>query len=252
MNAILAVEALIAFLIALTIHEVAQALVSSWLGDKSAARQGRLSLWPPRHMSAIGTLVAVVLVFSGFPNTLGWGKPIEPDTRNLRVNPDLGLVLVAVSGIVINTLVGVALALGLHFFPGYDKLDSFANRCGGAGSILQNCLSQAQPVYMLRIEQFLITLAVTNILFAMLNIIPLYPLDGYHILFAWLPNRAAVRYRDFQPYMEFTLLIVFFLIPYLLRIIGLSQFEPTALLEVAANTIGLSIAGGAYGFYLLI
>lgn len=252
MNAILAAEAIIAFLIALTIHAVAQAGMAAVLGDGSVAREGRLSLWPPRHTSAIGMLVAIVLVFSGFPNTLGWGKPIEPDTRNLRVNEDLGMVLIAVSGILANVIVGVALAIGLHLFPGYTTLDTFVSRCGGAGVILQTCLSQAQPIYLLRIEQFVITLSATNILLALLNIIPLYPLDGYHILFAFLPNRAAVRFRDFQPYMEFTLLIIFFLVPYLLKLIGLSQFEPTALLESAANAISLNIAGPAYSFYFLI
>ncbi len=252
MNAILAVEAVIAFLIALTIHAVAQASVAAWLGDVSVARQGRLSLWPPRHASAVGMLVALVLVFT-FPTlpTLGWGKPIEPDTRNLRVNPDLGLVLIAVSGIIANVIVGVALALGLHFIPGYGALDTFVNRCGGVGATLQQCLSQAQPIYLLRIEQFLVTLSVTNILLALLNIIPLYPLDGYHILFALLPNRAAVRFRDFQPYMEFTLLVIFFLVPYLLRLIGLG-FDPAAFLDYVATVISLKIADAAYGFYLLI
>jgi len=252
MNAIVAVESFIAFVLAITIHEAAHAAMASTLGDSTAARQGRLSLWPPRQMATLGTLVAVILIFSGIPAGLGWGRPLEIDERRMRVGPDLGVALVAIAGPLANLALGVLLAFGLRYIPGYASLTTAAARCGGQGAILQQCLSQAQPIYLLRIEQFVIVFAITNILLAILNIIPLYPLDGYNLLFALLPSGPALRFRNWRQYMEFTLLVIFFLIPALFKLINLGIVDPAVWLTVLANIIGLNISGGVFAFYPLL
>ena len=252
MNAIVAVEAFIAFVLAITIHEAAHAAMASTLGDNTAAGRGRLSLWPPRQMATIGTMVAIILIFSGIPAGLGWGKPVEIDERKMRVGPDLGMAIVAIAGPLANLLLGIALAIALRFVPDYTALSAAAQRCGGEGVVLQHCLSLAQPIYLLRIEQFVVVFAVTNILLAILNIIPLYPLDGYSVLFALLPGGAAVRYRNWRQYMEFILLVVFFLVPFVFRLIGLGGIDPAVWLTVVANIIGINISGGAFIFYQLL
>ncbi|HKB49069.1 MAG TPA: site-2 protease family protein, partial [Ktedonobacterales bacterium] len=66
---------------------------------------------------------------------------------------------------------------------------------------------------MQRIEQFLFAFAVTNIVLALVNLIPLHPLDGYRVLFALLPNESAIAYRSYESYMEFSLLVLFFVLP---------------------------------------
>ena len=149
MNAIVAVEAFIAFVLAITIHEAAHAAMASTLGDSTAASRGRLSLWPPRQMATIGTMVAIILIFSGIPAGLGWGKPVEIDERRMRVGPDLGMALVAISGPLANLALGVVLAIALRFVPNYTALSTAALRCGGEGGFLQQCLSHAQPIYLL-------------------------------------------------------------------------------------------------------
>jgi len=50
-------------------------------------------------------------------------------------------------------------------------------------------------------------------------------LDGYKVLFALLPSRQAISYRNLEPYMEFFLLILLFLVPYVLGILGI-PFSP--------------------------
>jgi Zn-dependent protease len=252
MNAIVAVEAFIAFVLAITIHEAAHAAMASTLGDSTAASRGRLSLWPPRQMATIGTLVAIILIFSGIPAGVGWGKPVEIDERKMRVGPDLGMAIVAIAGPLANLLLGVLLALALRFVPHYGALSTASLRCVGQGAFLQQCLSHAQPIYLLRIEQFVVILAVTNILLAILNVIPLYPLDGYSVLFALLPGGAAVRYRNWRGYMEFLLLVFFFLVPFVFRLIGIAGLDPAVWLTVVANVIGLNISGGAFAFYPLL
>src|SRR5690349_8865476 len=219
-NVIWIVEVFIAFVIALALHESAHAATAAALGDSTPLSSGRFSLAPRRHMSAIGTIVAIVFAMRpllAFPTGLGWGKPVDVDARRLRVGPNFGLILVALAGPLVNALLGFAVLFGLRLLPGSSALQVSFERCFGSesglalgGQPLQTCLSGAQNIAVLRVEQFLFAFAVSSIALAILNIIPLHPLDGYKILFALLPNRQAVRYRDFEPYMEFTLLVIFF------------------------------------------
>lgn len=255
MNTLVVVETFLAFVIAVTLHEAAHAAMAGLLGDGSSWSAGRLSLNPRRQMAAIGSIVAITLSFGiplgGLPVGLGWGKPVEVDTRRMRVGPDVGVFLVALAGPVFSLAMGFLFAVILRFMPGYQELALFSGRCdAAAGSILQTCLSHAQPVWQLRLEQFLYVLAVANVLLAVLNLIPLHPLDGYGMLFALLPNGPAVRYRDFQPYMEVALLAIFFLIPYLLGLLGLSQLNPGYWLASLAQMFTGSIAGPIYAQFV--
>ena len=66
-----------ALIVALTLHECAHAWSASLLGDDFARRQGRVSLWPGRHLSMMGTLAFFVLRF-------GWGKPVPVNLYNFK------------------------------------------------------------------------------------------------------------------------------------------------------------------------
>jgi Zn-dependent protease len=257
MNTLVVVETFIAFIIAISLHEAAHAAMAALLGDGTSWSAGRLSVNPRRQMAAIGSIVAMTLSFGiplgGLPVGLGWGKPVEVDTRRMRVGPDIGVFLVALAGPIFSLLMGMLFAIILRFMPGYQALSLFTGRCDGAtGSLLQVCLSHAQPVWQLRLEQFIFVLAATNVLLALLNIIPLHPLDGYGMLFALLPIGPAVRYRDFQPYMEMALLAIFFLIPYLLQFIGLGSLNPGFLLGNLAQFVTGGIAGPVYPSFIYL
>jgi Zn-dependent protease len=241
------IEAFIAFILAFSLHCATQALVAAMLGDHMPATKGRLSLLPTRHMTAIGTIVAIVTSFSVLAG-LGWGKPIEIDARRLRVGPNLGTILVALSGPLVNLLLGLGVSAGLRLIPGYNTLGRGLEGCAiFNGSDLQNCLGLEQPWPVLRIEQFLIVFAVTNIVLALLNIIPLYPLDGYHVVFALLPTYQAIRFRNMIPYMEFILLVFFFVIHFLLPF-----FDPARFLADVAREIVNALAGQQADFYMLL
>lgn len=230
MNTLVIAETFLAFVIAVTLHEAAHSATAGLLGDGSSQSAGRLSLNPRRQMAAIGTIVAITLSFGiplgGLPVGLGWGKPVEVDTRRLRVGPDTGVFLIALAGPFFSLAMGFLFAVILRIMPGHQELSLFTDRCLGVGASLQACLSQAQPIWELRLEQFIYVLASANILLAVVNLIPLHPLDGYDMLFALLPNRPAVAYRDFKPYMELILLVIFFLIPYLVGLMGLDFLNP--------------------------
>jgi Zn-dependent protease len=253
LNIIVVVETFAAFLLAMTVHNAAQAGIAALLGDGSAIAAGRFSLSPRRQTAAIGNIVA--LAFSAVAlGGVGWGKPVDVDARRMRVGPNFGLILVALGGILAYAALGVGVLFGLRLFPGYGKLEgalfpsNLANTttsgcAGSGGEAMQQCFSGIQPAYVLRVEQFLYIFALTCLILALLNLIPLQPFDGYKVLYALLPTRQALRFRAFEPYMELTLLIVFFLVPYILSIAKI-DFAPDRLFidwgtNIASNIIGL-------------
>ncbi|HLZ23942.1 MAG TPA: site-2 protease family protein [Ktedonobacterales bacterium] len=253
MNIIVIAETFLAFVIAVTIHEAAHAAMAGILGDASPIADGRLSVVPRRQMATVGTIAAIVTSFHGL-GSLGWGRPVDVDVRRLRGGANLGMILVAISGPLVNLGIGLGLAFGMRAIPSFAALDAAAASCASTrtfGLAMQNCLATAQSPYLVRAEQFLVTLAVVNILLALVNCIPLHPLDGYKVIFALLPTVQALRFRDFEPYMEVILLIIFFVVPYVAQIVGAS-FNPAGLLIVKANDIVGGIIGSLIRAYPLL
>jgi Zn-dependent protease len=250
-NVVLVVETFAAFIVAICIHECGHAAMAVLLGDGLAAGDGRLSLNPARHMAPIGTLVAGVLSFAPSYVGIGWGRPVRYDSTHLRVGPNFGTILIAIAGPAVNAIVGLGLAAGLRFIPGYDlasvTTDSVTGPCALAaqahyGQELERCLASVQPAYVLRLEQFAIILAVTCVAIALVNIIPLHPLDGYKVLYALLPSPQAVALRRYEPYMEAIVLLLFFVVPFLFQLIGL-DVNPAGYFAALAHRAVYSLAG---------
>lgn len=250
-NVILVVETFIAFLVALTIHDWGHAIAGMVLGDDSLADDGMLSPNPVRHIAPIGAFVAAVLSFSYAG--VGWGRPARVDSSRLRGGPDFGALLVALAGPLLNLLIGLGLVVGVTYVPGFGRLAAFVDSSNGpcpistgllVGQQLQQCLIHAQPGYVLRLEQFAIVLGVTNVLIALINILPLHPLDGYRVLYALVPSNPATRLRRWEPYMEAILLVLFFVVPLILAIAGIN-FSPASIFTNIANGIAAQVAGPA-------
>jgi len=126
---------------------------------------------------------------------------------------------VTMGGLLISLVVGVLFALLLRFLP-----ISFLNNA-----------------YTIRITQFVIVFASVNICLAIFNLIPLYPLDGYQIVYTLLPSRQAVQFAKSAAYGPFIILGILFLLPFLAQIGGLSGFFlfhiPTYILLGSLNLI---------------
>jgi Zn-dependent protease len=264
LNVMLIVVTLAAFVVALTLHEAGHAAMAVSLGDGMATNDGRLSLRPARHMAPVGTLVAIVLSFSSYAG-IGWGKPVRFDSMRLRVGPNTGTILIAMAGPLVNLLVGFAVAAGLHFIPGFDALklatDPAVGSCpvtvfsviaaGLHGYGLQACLATVQAGWLLYVEQFLIVFSVANIALALVNVLPLHPLDGYRVVFALLPSAQAIRYRQWEPQMEALLLVLFFVVPILLGLLRIS-FAPGAIIWGVAQGLATTVTGPVMLFALAL
>lgn len=205
-NVVLALMIIGSFLVAIIIHECGHTLVASWLGDPTPRREGRLSFSLFSHLDPVGTLLAVILAFLPVgvgPVGLGWGKPVKTDPWKLRGGPNAGTLFVAIGGIVTSLVVGLIFAAVLRFIIPLIPLDN---------------------AFAVRIPQLITVFASVNISLAIFNIIPLYPLDGYQILYTLLPSRQAVQFAKSAPYGPFIILALLFLLPFLGQLSGLGSF----------------------------
>lgn len=150
----------LAFVIALTVHEFSHAFVARLLGDRTAEDAGRLTLNPVAHLDLFGTLL---LITAGF----GWGKPVPVNPHNLR-SPRWGNALVSAAGPISNLIMVVVFGLGFRYALNASKLGS------------ENLFSA-----------FLLALTQINLVLMVFNLIPIPPLDGSKVLFSVLPPRAA-------------------------------------------------------------
>src|SRR5579872_2861847 len=180
-NVVLAFMIIACFLVATVIHEYAHALTATLLGDTTPRSEGRQSLSLRAHLDPLGTLLCVILAFQplvALPVGLGWGQPIKPDPWKMKVGPNIGVFLVAWAGLLSSLFIGLLVAFLMRFLP----------------------LQLAENVFGIRLFQFIMVFASVNICLAIFNLIPLYPLDGYHILYALLPGRQAVQFAKSAPY----------------------------------------------------
>jgi Zn-dependent protease len=152
------------FLVALTVHEAAHALSSKWLGDCYAQKQGRVSLNPMRHLSALGTLMMFVAHF-------GWGKPVPVNLYNYK-HPKFYYLLTSLAGPFSNILLGSA-SLGLLWAINY-----FCESSTAAKQIVSG--GRMYLIYMI-LWWFLYSLVYINAVLAVVNLIPIPPLDGSKI-----------------------------------------------------------------------
>ncbi len=154
------------FLLALVVHESFHAWVADRLGDPTARYLGRISLNPLVHLDPVGAVMMFIAATTG--RGIGWGKPVPVNPLNLRYGPRIGMGIVSFAGPFANLLTaalfGLPLRLGL--------------RLPGTLSLL------------------FLNVMFINIGFAVFNLIPLPPLDGYGVLQGILASiRGPTSYR---------------------------------------------------------
>lgn len=173
-------------LFAITVHEVAHGLVASFFGDQTARLAGRLTLNPIKSVDLVGTILipALMLLFSNF--IFGWAKPVPVDARNMR-NPRVDMAIVAAAGPISNILMALFWAaiakLGFVLLPNETWFSIPLIYMGQAGIMI-------------------------NIVLAVLNLIPIPPLDGARALYSLLPGRAAWYLYRIEPYGFFILVLL--------------------------------------------
>lgn len=165
----------LALVIAITIHEFAHAYAADKLGDPTPRSQGRLTLNPLAHLDPLGTLALLLIRF-------GWGKPVQFDPYNLR-NPKRDAAIISLAGPASNLVLAAILSLILYNFPPSTMLNALFS--------------------------ILIQL---NIILAVFNLVPVYPLDGEKILSGLLSPRLAAEYQSIMRQYG-TIILILMLLP---------------------------------------
>ena len=169
---------------AITLHEAAHGYVAKHFGDATAYMLGRVTLNPIKHIDVIGTIVVptITMLAGGF--LFGWAKPVPVNYSNLR-SPKRDSLWVAFAGpfanmvqVVIWAIVAKALLVTVSM----------------SGLVGPFWVSVAEAGIK------------WNIMFALLNLLPILPLDGGRILASLLPNRLSYAYSRSEPYGLFILL----------------------------------------------
>ncbi len=186
-----ALALIIPMVIAIVFHEVAHGWVARWFGDDTAARQGRLTFNPIKHVDPFGTVILPgLLALSGAP-VFGWAKPVPVVQERLR-NPRLHMMAVAAAGPGMNLLLALAGAVVLGVI------------------IAINGTAEPGPVLQFVATSMVLFLSI-NIFLALFNMIPLPPFDGSYIMSGVLPPHLAAGYERLRPHgllLIFGLLLV--------------------------------------------
>lgn len=162
-------------LLAMAIHEYAHAAVAYSLGDPTPKYMGRLTMNPLVHVDFLGLLL---FFFAGF----GWAKPVQVDTTYLK-NARKDMMTISLAGPAANLL----LAFIATFL--YVLLTELG--------LLNNGL-----------HIFLRYLQLYNIWFAIFNMFPFPPLDGFKVLTGILPGKQAYSLMAIEPYTPIIFIVL--------------------------------------------
>src|SRR5882672_10872229 len=172
----------IPMVLAFTVHEVMHGFVARHYGDHTAESLGRLTLNPLKHIDPIGTVAIPSLALLLHIPVIGWAKPVPVNPANLR-NPRADMAKVAAAGPLSN--LGQALLWGL-LLAALQKLRPLV---GELSWLLSMCSAGI----------------LVNVLFAVLNLLPVPPLDGSRVLQSFVPPGFARVLDRLAPFGFFIL-----------------------------------------------
>lgn len=163
-------------LVAMTVHEFMHAYVGFRLGDTTAKDEGRVSLNPLRHIDPFMTVILPALAWFFFGFLILAAKPVPFDPGRVKYD-EFGAAMIAAAGPLSNLAMAIVGALLLHSLS-----------LAGLGA---------------QIVEIFVRLNVALFVF---NLIPIPPLDGSRILYAFAPEPLQDFMRKIEPYGFFIII----------------------------------------------
>ncbi|MDO8555326.1 MAG: site-2 protease family protein [bacterium] len=168
-------------IMSVVIHEVSHGFAAYKLGDPTAKYSGRLTLNPIKHLDFVGSFLVPLLTYSVGGFIFGWAKPVPYNPYNLK-NQKWGPAIVGAAGPLANITVALFFGLLLRFNSSLSFLPA-------------------------SFFEIIASIALINLLLAIFNLIPIPPLDGSKLLFAFLPYHLQGIQQNLERFGFFFLLI---------------------------------------------
>ena len=157
-NPTLFLRIVIVLIFSICLHELGHGIAAIYQGDDTPIRRGHMTLNPVVHMG-VPSLIFLVLV------GMAWGAmPVNP--RNFK-DPKWGNVIVSAAGPATNFILAIV-AISIIRISG--------------GNVLGDILS----------FQFLRLVALFNFALGMFNLLPIPPLDGFHVASEIFPEMKSI------------------------------------------------------------
>jgi Zn-dependent protease len=161
-------------LFSVIIHEIAHGWVALKCGDPTAKMFGRLTLNPIPHLDLFGSIILPILfTISHSSFFIAWAKPVPVNPANFR-NYRRDDILVSAAGPASNLLLALACTII---------------------SIILASIDTGTGPFITFIKKMVFNGITLNVVLAVFNLIPIPPLDGSHIVAAFLPSNLAERFQ---------------------------------------------------------
>lgn len=212
---------LLSLLLSFAFHEYLHAFVAYKLGDPTPYYQGRVTLNPLVHIDKIGFILLLIFGF-------GWAKPVQFNPNNLTKlkSKKLMSLMISLAGVTGN----FAIALVSSVLSVIISELSYGN---------QNTLIMSILFFLLYLKTF-------SIMLMAFNLIPIPPLDGFHVLDLLVSTKIRMTngYRNFLMIAPKLLMMIMFvsavidrpIFSYLINIIAYPA-------ELVINLVSLAIMG---------
>jgi len=157
-------------LIGMTIHEAMHAYAGLLLGDETAQREGRVSLNPLHHIDPFYTLLLPIITIALFHAPILAAKPVPFNPYRVRFG-EWGAALIALAGPASNLALAIIGAVVAHIV-------GMTTLVGAVFGLF---------VYV-------------NVQLCIFNLVPIPPLDGSRVLFAFAPEPLQEFMQAIEPY----------------------------------------------------